>query len=229
LLGETPIRRRAGSAKRGFTLVEVIVVLVILAILAAIAIPALTGYIDKAKYKGYIQEARNIVMAYQTVYSEHWYDPTWEDGWYTYHSIGSPSIGWSYLVNMKQEMWWSGSDVHYTYWNNGGASVDLDTGIYTPPTKAKCGYVELAALTAGSSSVQWAFTCLSSFVDSSGAIKTWFYYVPASYDATLGGGNSSFRYVVTNNYDISNSVPYVPDAGIQVWFQESAGVWSKVE
>ena len=37
------------SAKRGFTLVELIVVLVILAILAALLIPALTGYIDKAR------------------------------------------------------------------------------------------------------------------------------------------------------------------------------------
>ena len=34
--------------KKGFTLVELIVVLVILAILAALLIPALTGYIDKA-------------------------------------------------------------------------------------------------------------------------------------------------------------------------------------
>lgn len=32
--------------KRGFTLVELIVVLVILAILAALLVPALTGYID---------------------------------------------------------------------------------------------------------------------------------------------------------------------------------------
>ena len=34
--------------KKGFTLVELIVVLVILAILAALLVPALTGYIDKA-------------------------------------------------------------------------------------------------------------------------------------------------------------------------------------
>ena len=32
--------------KKGFTLVELIVVLVILAILAALLVPALTGYID---------------------------------------------------------------------------------------------------------------------------------------------------------------------------------------
>lgn len=37
------------NSKRGFTLVELIVVLVILAILAALLIPALTGYIDKAQ------------------------------------------------------------------------------------------------------------------------------------------------------------------------------------
>lgn len=37
------------NSKRGFTLVELIVVLVILAILAALLIPALTGYIDKAR------------------------------------------------------------------------------------------------------------------------------------------------------------------------------------
>ena len=35
--------------KKGFTLVEIIVVLIIIAILAAIAIPAFTGYIDKTK------------------------------------------------------------------------------------------------------------------------------------------------------------------------------------
>lgn len=54
----------------GFTLVELIVVLVILAILAALLIPALTGYIDKAKEKSIVAETRQCVMAAQTLYDE---------------------------------------------------------------------------------------------------------------------------------------------------------------
>lgn len=54
----------------GFTLVELIVVLVILAILAALLIPALTGYIDKAKEKSITAECRQVVMAAQTLYDE---------------------------------------------------------------------------------------------------------------------------------------------------------------
>lgn len=56
--------------KKGFTLVELIVVLVILAILAALLVPALTGYIDKAKKKSVIAETRQCVMAAQTLVDE---------------------------------------------------------------------------------------------------------------------------------------------------------------
>jgi prepilin-type N-terminal cleavage/methylation domain-containing protein len=62
-----------GRTRKGFTLVEVIVVLVILvilAILAAIAIPALTGYIDKAKLKELESEVRAQMIAVQTMLSE---------------------------------------------------------------------------------------------------------------------------------------------------------------
>ena len=50
----------------GFTLVELIVVLLILAILAAILIPQLLGYIDRAKEKQTILDARNCLQAAQS-------------------------------------------------------------------------------------------------------------------------------------------------------------------
>ena len=64
------LQQKRRSKKGGFTLVELIVVLVILAILAALLIPALTGYIDKAKQKQIIAETRQVVMAAQTLYDE---------------------------------------------------------------------------------------------------------------------------------------------------------------
>lgn len=62
--------KKAKSSDEGFTLVELIVVLVILAILAALLIPALTGYIDKAREKQIIAETRQVVQAAQTLYDE---------------------------------------------------------------------------------------------------------------------------------------------------------------
>ena len=68
------------SHKGGFTLVELITVLVILAILASLLIPALTGYIDKARKKQVIAETRMIHTALQTVMSEYYSS----DGWAGY-------------------------------------------------------------------------------------------------------------------------------------------------
>lgn len=56
--------------KKGFTLVEVMVVLVIMAILAAILIPTLTGYIDKSRAASVRVDARYFYEAFQTALSE---------------------------------------------------------------------------------------------------------------------------------------------------------------
>lgn len=66
------LQQKRRSKKGGFTLVELIVVLVILAILAALLIPALTGYIDRAKEKNVIAETRQCVMAAQTLADEYY-------------------------------------------------------------------------------------------------------------------------------------------------------------
>lgn len=50
---------------RGFTLVELIVVLIILAILAAVLVPALLGYIDKARNRKYLNNAKAALDAAQ--------------------------------------------------------------------------------------------------------------------------------------------------------------------
>lgn len=64
------LKQRLRKDKKGFTLVELIVVLVILAILIAMLLPTLTGYIDQANEKKVVSEGRQILMAAKTVAAE---------------------------------------------------------------------------------------------------------------------------------------------------------------
>ena len=75
---------------KGFTLVELIVVLVILAILAALLVPALTGYIDKAKEKKVIAETRMLHTAIQTEMSALYAKPEWKN--FTPSVYSTPSV-----------------------------------------------------------------------------------------------------------------------------------------
>ena len=76
--------------RRGFTLVELIVVLVILAILASLLIPALTGYIDKARRDQVVAETRMLHEAVQTVAGEAYGSSEWPSNGYIF-TIASQS------------------------------------------------------------------------------------------------------------------------------------------
>lgn len=45
--------------KKGFTIVELVIVIAVIAILAAVMIPTFTGIVDKANQSAVLQEARN--------------------------------------------------------------------------------------------------------------------------------------------------------------------------
>lgn len=54
---------RLRGDRRGFTLIELVVVITILGVLVAIAIPAVGGYVDDAKKKAARADAKNIQTA----------------------------------------------------------------------------------------------------------------------------------------------------------------------
>lgn len=62
------------NSKKGFTLVELIVVLVVISILAGLAIPISMGFIDKAHEKQYIIDAKAALTATQGIFSDAYTD-----------------------------------------------------------------------------------------------------------------------------------------------------------
>lgn len=62
--------RSLAKNKRGMTMIEIIVVLVILAILAAFMIPSMLGFVDDARGKAFVAEARTCYIAAQTIATE---------------------------------------------------------------------------------------------------------------------------------------------------------------
>ncbi len=58
------------NRKKGFTLIELIVVIAILGILAAVLIPKFTGFTDKAKKTQALTDAKQFATAMDSLYAE---------------------------------------------------------------------------------------------------------------------------------------------------------------
>lgn len=138
------------NTKRGFTLVELIVVLVILAILAALLIPALTGYIDKARKSQVVAETRMLTQAVQTEMS-------------TIYGLnnsfkGQKDIGKPLTIASK-------TGVHL---NNGGAASTGDLGNLKEHYEEIVHLSEVSALEKGLTASNDAY--FYSFIDKNGAV-----------------------------------------------------------
>lgn len=193
----------------GFTLVEIIVVLVILAILAAFAIPTMLGFVQDAKGKAYIAEAREVYVAAQSVATEYIATTNITDGNNTSLGTGNEhgsglgaSLG-SFEVQYRHNRWtsdpiraqqnaqWNASEQMYKY-----VAGDLKP-IYDQNTFR---YSDVALPNNGNNAVVWYVTV----GDSDDTVKgdglsgssrtgkvTKVVYIRNGYKVTIAGNNAT--------------------------------------
>jgi len=132
-------RMNAQSAK-GFTLVELIVVIAILAILAGIAVPAYSGYVEKANKAADEQLLANVNTAFAAACIENGTDASLvgnayaalnEDG--TVKAVYRTSASDSY--NTAFAKYYSGNET-FAFKVYEGLSFDSTTGMFKPITEA---------------------------------------------------------------------------------------------
>ena len=131
--------KKVRKDKKGFTLVELIVVLVILAILAAILVPALLGWIEKEKQ--IVVNGRTVMMAAQTVASEKYGTSSpigTKDYTITEASAGVASPTGDAII---------GKEI--------AALADIDADAYTAVIKIVNNKVTEVTYTEGSTTVKW--------------------------------------------------------------------------
>lgn len=94
---ETRVFRR-----RGFTIVELLVVIVVIAILAAITIVAYNGVQSRARDAARIQKLTSVAKAIELYYADNGRYPAIQDGSGTESTCGSQTENWGHCDRMKQ-------------------------------------------------------------------------------------------------------------------------------
>lgn len=174
---------RIRKSRKGFTLVEIIVVLVILAILAAFTIPAMLGFVNDAKGKAYIAEAREIYVAAQATATEMIASGSLDDGDLT-ADLDSTSVKASVAPTAATTADNNASFQMKKYLDTtlGGDIAISGDDIATVPTVASLGSTESAwTVTVGTGSAS---------TEKTGKIDTLIYY-KNGYIVTISDGNST--------------------------------------
>jgi len=83
---------QAVKNRKGFTLMELIVVLIILAILIAALTPVLIGWINDARESAIRAEGRTVLLAMQTVITEAKGTGTWSNNTTEYAGVSSAAL-----------------------------------------------------------------------------------------------------------------------------------------
>ena len=145
------------SARRGFTLIEMMVVIAVIGVLAATVIPSVQGVTMQARDARRKSDLNNIQWALESFYEENGYYPPSDCGWdcngYRYSTSGQPWIpelipylrGGTLPVDPINNAAapWSTGNYSYAYGNVGrttySPSYDLTAQLENPRDRSRCG------------------------------------------------------------------------------------------
>lgn len=169
---------RMRKNRKGFTLVEIIVVLVILAILAAFTIPTMLGFVNDAKGKSYIAEAREVYVAAQATSTE-----MTAKGGLTSTELAT-ALG-SSAVKSEKDTPATGAAINEKTKTSRQMVTYLNEDI--TPIAAQADTKTSAGITAGNA--HWTITMDAT----NGAKVSTLVYSKGGYEVTISGGNATVK------------------------------------